>query len=179
MHADHHRTGGFSLLEVMVALTIGGSAVALAAALLVATGDQSAITAERAADANIDAVGERLVRRLVGQMEWSRTDEPPPRGTRTEARFVSSCDVPAGWQERCLVELELPRDDEGGIIARLSTGGELRLMLGRRVTAILYLRSASHGGQWADQWIDSTTLPPAIGLEVGPDTLILRIGDRG
>jgi prepilin-type N-terminal cleavage/methylation domain-containing protein len=179
MRARSDQRIGFSLLEVMIALTVGGLAVALAAALLRATADQSAMISEQARSVNTDAVGERVIRRLVGQMEWSRTGEPPPSGTRRRTQFVSWCDVATGWQERCLVELELPQEDYGGIIARSAAGGTQRLISGRPVTAILYLVSSSGGGEWVDRWLDATSLPRAVGLEVGSDTLILRVGDRG
>jgi prepilin-type N-terminal cleavage/methylation domain-containing protein len=179
MRARSHQRIGFSLLEVMIALTVGGVAVALAAALLRATADQSAMTSEQARSVNTDAVGERVIRRLVGQMEWSRTGDPPPSGTSRRMQFVSWCDVATGWQERCLVELELPREGYGGIIARSSVGGAQRLMPGRPVTAIIYLVSSSGGGEWANRWLDATSLPRAVGLEVGSDTLIVRLGDRG
>lgn len=179
MHARRLRRIGFSLLEVMIALTVGSAAVALAAALLRATADQSAMASEQVRSVNIDAVGERVVRRLVGQMEWSRTGDPLPSGTSNRMQFVSWCDVAAGWQERCLVELELPQEGDGGVIARSSVGGTQRLMSGRPVAAILFLVSSSGGGEWADRWLDATSLPRAVGLDVGSDTLILRVGDRG
>jgi prepilin-type N-terminal cleavage/methylation domain-containing protein len=174
-----HRRIGFSLLEVMIALTVGGAAVALAAALLRATADQSAMASEQVRSVNIDAVGERVIRRLVGQMEWSRTGDPLPSGTGNRMQFVSWCDVAAGWQERCFVDLELPPEGDGGVIARFSAGGAQRLMSGRPVTAILYRVSSSGGEAWTDRWLDATSLPRAVGLEVGSDTLIVRLGDRG
>lgn len=178
---DRRGSAGFTLVEVIVALAIGGGAVLLAASMLAVTSDQVRIVGERARTTDVSRGGERLVRRLVGQMRWSRSTEPLARGSSTELRFASWCDMPAGWQERCIVEIEIPPEEERGIgiRVRLSTGEELQLFTGRSVTGFLYLGRAERGGRWSDRWTDGVSLPPAIGLMVDGDTLTLRIGDRG
>ena len=118
-----HRRG-FTLLEVVIALAIGALALAIAASLLSAASDHAVRVHDRAVSMDREAATERTLRRFVGQMEWSRGADQPAGGDSTMVRFTSWCDVPAGWQERCSVELSLPTRDHAsaGIVARLSTG---------------------------------------------------------
>ena len=179
--ADRCRSVGFTLIEVIVALVIGGGAILLAASMLSATSDQTRLVGERVRAADASHGGERLLRRLVGQMTWSTSSEPAARGTATTLRFVSWCDVPRGWQERCVVAVELPDSPNfnDGVMVRLSTGDDLTLLAGHRVTGLLYLGRVERGGQWNDRWTDGASLPPAIGFIVDGDTLTIRIGERG
>lgn len=178
---DRRRSVGFTLIEVIVALVIGGGAILLAASMLTATSDQTRFVGERVRAADASRGSERLLRRLVGQMTWSRSSEPAARGTSRSLRFVSWCDVPRGWQERCVVEVELPEapDSSDGVTVRLSTGDDLTLLAGHRVTGLLYLGRVERGGLWNDRWTDGASLPPALGLIVDGDTLTMRIGERG
>lgn len=179
--ADRYCSAGFTLIEVIVALVIGGGAVLLAGSMLAATSDQTRLVGERVRATDASRGSERLLRRLVGQMTWSKPSEPAARGSAASLRFIAWCDMPRGWEERCTVELELPADEDrtNGILVRLSTGEELRLLGGRRVTGFLYLGRVERGGRWTDRWIDGASLPPAIGVVVDGDTLTIRIGDRG
>lgn len=178
---DGRSVVGFTLIEVIVALVIGGGAVLLAGSMLTVTSDQTRLVGERVRATDASRGGERLLRRLVGQMTWSRPSEPAARGSAAALRFVSWCDMPRGWEERCVVEVELPESPNfsEGVMVRLSTGDELRLLAGHRVTGLLYLGRVERGGQWNDRWTDGASLPPAIGIIVDGDTLTIRIGERG
>ena len=171
---------GFTLLKVMVALAIGSMAILMAAAMLHTTARLTEHVEERVRTIDADGAGELRLRRLVGQMTWSQPAEPVPLLSVEAMRFTTWCDVPAGWQERCTAELILPIAGAPGVmIARLSTGEELRLLEQWSPTGFLYLLPTERGSTWVERWTDRHSLPTAIGVVTRTDTLILRVGERG
>lgn len=171
---------GFTLLEVVVALAIGAMAILLAAMMLQTTARLTDYLEQRVRTVEQDRIGELRLRRLIGQMTWSQPTEPAPDFTSEGMRFTTWCDVPAGWQERCSAELRLAADAAPeGMVARLSTGEDLRLLEQRSPTGFLYLFRTERGATWVVRWTDRYSLPGAVGVVTRTDTLIIRIGDRG
>lgn len=172
---------GFTLIEVVVTLAIGGLAVALAATMLATVSDHAGVVAHASRTRDEQATSERLLRRIIGQMTWSVESEPPSRGTPHSLRFATWCDVPAGWQERCVVELRAgsTHGPTQGIDARLPGEQDVRLLPGTAVHGFLYLGSAERGGQWRTHWADGSSLPPIVGIVIDGDTLHIRTGERG
>jgi len=181
---------GFTLIEIMVAIAIGGIVLLGARSLLEALADEEHHIAREAATYDARANGERMLRSLVGRMEVGTTESGPFAGDPAETSFTTWCDVPAGWQERCEVTIAFEGEGTGpALVARLPGGQRLILREGFRAGALRYLNSASSGGQWFQQWGKGITAPLAIGIllerdtgAVGPlivDTLIVRIGERG
>lgn len=188
---------GFTLVEIMVAIAIGGLVLMGARSLLEALADEEGHVAREAAIHDAHANGERLLRDLVGRMEVGTKEGGSFEGDPGEASFTSWCDVPAGWQERCRVTIAI----EGGagsagsdgtgpaLVARLSGGRRVVLRTGFRAGELRYLNSAASGGQWFRQWGEGITAPLAIGVLLQRkssaiegfvvDTLIVRIGERG
>lgn len=169
---------GFTLIEVVVALALGALAVALAAALTRSTADAAGRTSAHVSVAASESNGERLLRRLIGQMELSSRSDGANHGDAQFLRFTSWCDDPRGWQERCAVEMQISAPAEG-IDVFLSSGERLHLMRGRGVQSFLFLRSPEHGGRWSDRWIDRLSVPPAVGVVIAGDTLLFRVEERG
>ena len=183
---------GFTVVELMVAMTVGGMVI-LGGRLLV---EQLARTAEdtvRAA-ASMDAVAnaERMLRSLASRIEVGTDAAERFAGEPQETRFSSWCDVPGGWQERCTVTLALTRAGEGAdsatmaslaLVASLSTGERVTLRHDVRRGVIGYLNDGRTGGQWIRSWGASITAPRAVVvlMDLGTrlDTLVLRIGERG
>lgn len=181
---------GFTLIEIMVAIAIGGLVLLGARSLLEALADEEHHVAREAAIHDARANGERLLRDLVGRMEIGTAESGPFAGDATETSFTSWCDVPAGWQERCEVTIAFENEGaEPALVAHLPGGRRLTLRSGFRAGALRYLNNASSGGQWFQQWGKGITAPLAIGVllerETGAvdapivDTLIVRIGERG
>lgn len=173
--------GGFTLLEVMVALVIAAVVAVGARAVLVRLADDADRVTAAAAEADRAANAERTVRTAVDRLEQSMPDSVRFRGGPRAARFVTWCDVPAGWQERCDATLGIVALDGGDALAlTLSTGEMVALRRGLPRARLRYLRDAGGGGAWADAWDSDVTTPLAIGLfvEDEPPT-IFRIGERG
>lgn len=176
---DCNRTG-FTLIEIVVALALAGGALLLASAILSVTSQLAGTVQVGVERADARHGSERLARRLVGQTTWPTANDPAPGGSATELRFVSGCDTPEGWQQRCIVQFD--RSETSGVTGfRLILDGRVaqQLFPADTVLEFIYLRSAAHGGTWSAQWIDPATIPVAIGIVFSRDTLILRTGERG
>ncbi len=172
--------GGFTLIEILVALLIGGGAVLLAASIVSVSANLTESVQHEVATADARHGSERIFRRLVGQLTWSVPGDPAVGGETHELLIMTWCDTAHGWQERCAARFDLMSDDGSlGVLATFAAGDTLRLFPADTVLALLYLTSAAHGGTWSAKWNDPTTFPVAIGLVIGRDTLVARTGERG
>lgn len=179
---------GFTLIEVLVALTVSGLVLLAARNLLGALADGADRLAAHASVADREANAERLVRGLLARSEAGTPHARPFAGDARVARFSSWCDVPSGWLERCHAAIVIDRDvaDEGSpeknaqVVAAVLSNGEI-VPLRRRVDTaeLLYLSDARDGGRWLHTWGASVTTPLALGVVMDGDTLVLRIGERG
>lgn len=171
---------GFALIEVIVALTIAAGLLVAARSILETTADGADRLSEFAAVGDRIANTDGLLRRLVGQVEAGTIVPHPVAGDDRGVRIETWCDVAAGWKERCSVELTFATSDCGEVfVASGVPGGPYILYSGFGKGALRYLVDPSRGGAWLPEWSQRVTLPLAIGVVLGSDTLILRIGERG
>ena len=185
MRASKGARPGFTLLEVTIALALGGVALLGAHALLTALGDEAQRLQQDAAVSDRDENGERLLRALVGRLEVGTGQAAQFSGEPSAARFTTWCDVPSGWLERCDVVLAIESaeglgPDEHALVAYYPDGGRT-VLIRRDVQAdgLRYLNTAANGGEWFRTWGRGITAPIAIGILLPHDTLIVRIGERG
>jgi prepilin-type N-terminal cleavage/methylation domain-containing protein len=171
------RAAGFTLLEVVVALTIGSLALLGASALLAAIDSRAdAITvAQGRQDRSMNS--ERVLRLLatnVALPDSGLTVTGDERG----ARFISWCETPAGWLARCQVQLAVePTEDGATLRVRLvrRTRDDLTMFSDAQSIRIRYLRTADEGGRWDNTWSNAVR-PAALGIIVDRDTLVLPFG---
>ena len=170
---------GFALIEVVVALALGGVVLLGARMLLGELADGERRMAESAAVVEADANGERLLRTLLGRLDMGASDQLRFGGTPNLVRFSSWCDVPSGWLERCGVELTIEaKGDSGALVVRFNDGSEIPLRRGFRSGTLRYLNTPANGGEWFRSWGTGVTAPLALGIILDGDTLIVRIGER-
>lgn len=171
---------GFTLIEILVAMTIAATVVATARLLLERLGDEATRLSAYAGASDAEANAERTLRELVGRLEVGTDYGRRFAGDEQATRFTSWCDVPAGWQERCTVTLAIDARGRTPVLAAsLSTGELLVFRQGFSSGRLRYLGDAARGGTWFRSWGESITAPLAIGVVIDGDTLILRIGERG
>ena len=198
-HAARPRVNarGFTLVELLVAATVGALALAAAHATLAQLAPGAEAVARAAAAADRDANAERLLRQAVLGLDVGVGREFD--GDAAGARFLTWCDVPAGWRERCAAHLIIdsvvvaPVGDSGGrapalVLALTPTDSAGRsavrpdtvvLRTGLAHAALRYLADPGTGGRWMAAWARSVTAPAALGVVLDADTLILRVGARG
>jgi prepilin-type N-terminal cleavage/methylation domain-containing protein len=172
--------GGFTLIEVVVALTLSAMLMLGARALFEQLGAHAEALVGAAGDADREANGDALVRALVGAAETSPEPERRFEGTADGARFHTWCESPAGWLERCAATLGFVRADTARVLA-VEAGATDPVVLRRGFGdgRLIYLRGASDGGSWVRSWSSAVSTPLAVGVVVDGDTAILRIGERG
>jgi prepilin-type N-terminal cleavage/methylation domain-containing protein len=175
------RRSGFTLIELIVAITISGIVLLGARALWESLAQSVDRLRGQATVAERRANGERLLRSLVGRLEVGTDQSHEFAGDARHASFTTWCDMPAGWQERCAVDLAIEPDSANTLrlVARLSTGEVIALQRGFRTGALRYLNDPIGGGIWFRIWGHGITAPLAIGVITDGDTAIVRIGERG
>jgi prepilin-type N-terminal cleavage/methylation domain-containing protein len=179
----HTDRSGFTLLETLVAITLSAVVLLGARAVMVQLADAADAVGRASLQADRDANAERLLRALLAQVETGADEARWFRGAERAMRFTTWCDVPAGWSERC--EAAILVDTTGGtpaLRAELSASGatqSVTLRTNHGPIAFRYLESASGGGRWSRVWDGGMSAPSAIGVIIGPDTLIVRVGERG
>jgi prepilin-type N-terminal cleavage/methylation domain-containing protein len=176
--ADGER-GGFSLIELVVALVIAGTMLLTARMMLDRLGQSAHDIIRAAADADREANMEGLLRDLVRRLEVDIARGVGFAGDASTARLTTWCNSPAGWQERCDVVLGF-RSDSAGVMLIVHSGSRHPIpalgpaSLGR----LTYLSTTGSAPVWTSDWGDGFRTPVAIGVVLDRDTVILRIGDR-
>lgn len=172
------RRRGFTLVEVIVALSVG-AVILIGARLLLenlgASADRIAVAA-RSEDSG--ANGELLLRSLVRQIEVG-PESLMFEGNEDGARFTSWCYTPAGWRERCHVALAVGREDSSVVLTVVLPDASVAALRARDRIELRYLVDAREGGRWFVRWGEGATAPGAIGVLIDADTMIVRIGERG
>jgi prepilin-type N-terminal cleavage/methylation domain-containing protein len=167
---------GFTLLELMVALVVGGITLTGATALYLGlSGRAEAIRATSLALSH-DANAERVLR-LLAQNAEGRGEAPGVRGDSAEVTLDTWCETPFGWSEPCRVRVAF---GDNGRFRRLSLqrldAASAPLVLRDSLNAghITYLVDASRGGSWSAAWTEDVP-PPALAVVMETDTLLLPI----
>jgi prepilin-type N-terminal cleavage/methylation domain-containing protein len=165
--------GGMTLVEVMIALIIVSIVLLLGRALLLAAGDAGPVILRGATSTDRQANGARMLRELIGSIEVTPGSTEEFDGTATEAYFTSWCDVPRGWKERCSVALEAGPN----IVASIDSGPPFILRKAHADAEFRYL-SGGPVETWVKTWDKGISAPVAVGVLIGRDTLVLRVGNR-
>jgi len=178
---------GFTVLEVIVALAVSGLVLLGGRLMLESIGAAAEQTRQAARAADRLANADRLLRSLVGRLEVGTNYSGRFGGTDQSVHFTTWCDTPGGWLERCDATIGFVRTGDStalvaSLVAREPHGdiGPRTVVLakGARTGGIRYLNDPRAGGQWFVGWGDAITAPLAIGIIMGGDTSILRVGER-
>ena len=172
--------GGFTLLEVVVALAISGLVILGARAVLSQLGTDAERVESAAAESDRAATADRLLRQSVARTESSQPDAVRFVGDARGAKWVTWCEVPAGWLERCQATLGIVQQgDSSALVLTLSTGELVPVRHGFARARLRYLLDAAEGGHWTPDWTSQLSTPAAIGVEIDDSLLIVPVGERG
>jgi prepilin-type N-terminal cleavage/methylation domain-containing protein len=171
---------GFTLIEVVVAISITALLLVGARAVFEQLGDHAEAVVAAASAGDREANGQTLVRALVGRVETSPEPERRFDGTADGARFSTWCDTAGGWLERCTATLGFVTVADTAVLAvRQGDAEPVALRRGFRDGRLVYLRSAAEGGSWVRNWSSAVSAPLAVGVVIDGDTAIVVIGERG
>lgn len=171
---------GFTLIEVLVALVIGGLVLAGMRAIFEALADSSRVAQSKTVTLDQRANGVALLYRLTERLDAATPGATPFFGTPGITEFSSWCEVPHGWLEPCRVVLTFDTlRAEPALVARLGDSTRIALVRGFTHGTFRYLESAENGGIWQRVWGRGTSAPVALGVIIDRDTLIVPVGERG
>jgi hypothetical protein len=115
-----------------------------------------------------------FLRSLIRNLEVGPDSLTPFDGNEQITQFTSWCVDTTAQRTRCLVRLTIDTTltvvtslTPLAVLRRMTQGGQFR-----------YLGDARNGGQWYRSWGPGITVPLAIGVIIGSDTTVLRIGER-
>lgn len=191
-HADRGRCGGappasrtgFTLLELMLALAIGGLLVVTAAQLFAVAGDSGGALARARHAADREANAREWLATTLSSLKVGVAGTPGFQGDSARMTFAAWIPVAGGWMERRTVALVLADGQLTG-----AAGASVLLVDSLRSGAFDYL--AEYGAQttWLSGWQSPVSAPIAVRIRltrptVDPersetDTLVFRIGGRG
>ncbi len=186
LHGRHQR--GFTLIEVLVAFTIGALVVLVAHQLFaaVAEGGGALVTARRVLDRDVNA--HRWLEATFRSLDVGTEGAGGFEGRRDRVRFTSWLRTPDGWFERRALVLE--RED-GRLIANVTPGDPIALLDNVTNLQLDYLLEPGAESRWVQEWVSPVSAPEAVRLRVTRvrkerqgeravvDTLLFLIGERG
>jgi prepilin-type N-terminal cleavage/methylation domain-containing protein len=178
---------GFTLIEVMVALTIGAVVVLLAHQLFGAVADRGkTLTVTRAAlDRSTNA--RRWLDAAFLSLDVGTEGAGGFEGRPDHAAFTTWLLMPDGWFERRQVTLDA---EQGRLRAMVSPGTPIALMDSVTDVQFDYLLEPGAESRWVREWVSPVSAPVAIrmrverpgkgeGGRVVADTLLFLIKERG
>ena len=159
---------GFTLLELILALSLTGAAMLGAVLLLDQLDDGTARIVARRADTDREANGARLLRWIIFEAHVSPDTMLKFVGDDRSASFQSLCDVPGGWSEPCDATLTIDdRGDSSAIVADLSIGGSLVLRRGATRQRVEIPRRDTEGHGMGDALVVRHHAPGGSRARVG------------
>lgn len=172
------RCGGFTLVELIVALAISGTVVLMAYRTLIGVADGAAALARTRAEFDRSMNARRWLIEAFGSLEVG-TGSGGFAGRPNRVEFTTGQRVPEGWFETDHVLLTRVGDS----LAAQLEGIVLTLARDVRSFDCDYLLDPGGATPWVREWISPVSAPLAVRLRIGyqghADTLLLLVGPRG
>jgi prepilin-type N-terminal cleavage/methylation domain-containing protein len=168
---------GMTLLEIIAALAIAGMALLGGILLLDAVNDDASRIARDGAAQASDGNAAAAVGRMLLETEASFDSTKRFRGSERSLDYFTRCAVPSGWTEPCHVMLAIDSLPDGSAISAQPDGGD-RFVFARYagIAEFRFFDATSRDSSWLTSWRTSATLPSAVAIVVGADTVVLPVG---
>jgi prepilin-type N-terminal cleavage/methylation domain-containing protein len=171
------RRRGFTLVELLAALSVAGIALLGGVLLLDQISDASARIVRTGLLTAREANGLRVLRQLLLDARVTADSVDRFRGDERSLDVATMCQAPGGWLERCRVSVGIDRrGDTSVLVAALSTGENLELARWPGATEMRYFDPLPTDSIWLRKWALSIGMPVAIGLVTRGDTIIYPLG---
>ena len=178
----------FTLIEVVVALTIGAVVVLLARQLFAAVADTGKVLTEARTTLDRSANARRWLDATFLSLDVGTEGAVGFDGRPDHAAFASWLFTPDGWFERRTVSLARNNDR---LIASVAPGQPIALMDSVTELAFDYLLEPGAESRWVRQWVSPVSAPVAVRMRIekagcgmrdarcAVDTLLFLIKERG
>lgn len=168
---------GLALLEVMMALVLGGGLVLAVLALARETTRMGERFAAAQRNADEVGVGDHLLRLLLRHMRAEADSVNRFSGARTELRFWTLCPSAGGWASRCRVQVRLvPIGEDTAVLVDFGAFDTLTVSRIHGTARFRYLDVAVPQSAWSDAWGESAVPPGALAIAGDRDTLWFAAG---
>jgi len=176
---------GFTLIEVVVGLTIAGVALLIGGSLFREAADRGRALTDAATVRARRGRAVQWLRSTVGSLQVGLARDDTFDGFVDRVEFTSRLETGAGWFEGRRIALS---DSAGSLVASVTPGLSFVLLDGVARVECHYLLTAGERSEWLRGWRSPATAPIALRLvlwqtrkgSAGPkaDTLVFRIGSR-
>ena len=177
LRTAHH---GFTLVELLVALTIGALVVLVAHQLFAAVSDRGKALVVARAGLDRSANARRWLKGAFLSLDAGTEGANGFEGRPDRMAFSSWLLTPDGWFERRQVTLSLAGER---LVASVSPGTSIPLMDSIADVQIDYLLEPGADSRWVREWVSPVSAPLAIRLRIEragtADTLLFLIKERG
>ena len=175
------RNAGFTLIEVMVALAIGGLVVLTAERLFAGAGDGARLLTESRERLDRDANARRWLEATFLSLAVGDSGSIGFTGDRDRVRFTAWQLTAGGWFEPRQIDLTI---SDGRLEAGISPGESIILAESVTDLSFDYLLDPGADTRWVQQWVSPVSAPLAVRVRLGrvrgaADTLLLLIKERG
>ena len=171
---------GFTLVEVLVALTISGIVVLLAHRLFAAAAEAARTVEATRAALDREANARRWLQTAAVSLDVGQQAGDGFEGRPDRLTFSTWLETPDGWFARRRVALGL---DGRGFIATVDQADTLVLADNVGSVAFDYLLEPGADTKWVREWISPVSAPLAIRVRLTSatrvDTLLFLVKERG
>jgi prepilin-type N-terminal cleavage/methylation domain-containing protein len=168
---------GFTLVELLAALSISGLAMLGGVMLVDQVTDGVARIVRRGRLTASEGNGPRVLRQLLLDARVTADTVDRFRGDERLTEFSTLCRHPGGWTEQCRVAIAIDRrNDTSVVMAAMPSGEKLEVMRRPAGAELRYFDATRGDSAWVQRWALSITMPVAIGVVTGNDTLIYPLG---
>lgn len=173
-------TRGFTLIEVVVALTAGTLLLVALHGLVSAVTDAGATLIAARRDAESSHQGDRWLRSIIASTSVGQPGDVPFEGAPAFATFMAMVPTAYGWHEARPVDIRVAGDS---LLLNVNGADAIMLRHGVRSVGLDYLLEPGANAHWVRQWSSPVSAPLAIRVRIdlgGPvDTALYLIGPRG
>ena len=172
-----HRSAGFTLVELLAALSVSGLVILGGVLLVDQVTDGSARIVRSSMLVARDANGFRVLQQLTRDARVTPDTLDRFRGDERSAELTTMCQESRGWLAPCRAKLDVDwRTDSSVVVAHLSTGENLEVFSRRGAAELRYLDVLSADSTWRGRWALSIAMPAAIAVVAAGDTSVFSLG---
>jgi prepilin-type N-terminal cleavage/methylation domain-containing protein len=173
---DPRARRGFTLLELLVALTVGLAAIAMVRSQVADLIGIARALPDRSWRSDSVANAPRLLRDVLTHADGLVDTTKRIRGDSVALLLMAWCPTADMLPQACSASLVLDTRAPRATLALRVQGRTLAAIPAARDAALLYLTDVEPTRRWVERWPASVAPPRAVALVAGGDTVVFPIG---